>query len=100
MIIDEAHNLVEAINNMYSVEISNSQIATASSQLHQYLEKYLISEIRKFSMTSHIYIKRLKQKNIKYIKQLLFIMQEFMKAFKEFTVVCALFYFGYSLTYF
>lgn len=40
VIVDEAHNLVEAINDMYAVEISATQIAQALSQLQQYLDSY------------------------------------------------------------
>eukprot|EP00026_Physarum_polycephalum_P002335 Phypoly_transcript_02341.p1 GENE.Phypoly_transcript_02341~~Phypoly_transcript_02341.p1 ORF type:complete len:947 (+),score=142.85 Phypoly_transcript_02341:183-2843(+) len=69
VILDEAHNLVEAINDMYAVEISTAQISQVLSQLQQYLEKY---------------IKRLKPSNIKYVKQLIFVNQSFLKAFKDF----------------
>lgn len=64
VIIDEAHNLTEAINNMYSVHLSFAQISSAHSQLLQYLEKYK---------------SKLKHKNIRYIKEILFILSSFLK---------------------
>jgi len=64
IIIDEAHNLLDTITNIHSVNISGSQLGLAYSQLNQYKEKYST---------------RLKAKNILYIKQLLFILSSFIK---------------------
>jgi len=64
VIIDEAHNLLDTINNIHSISISGSQLGLAYSQLNQYKERYS---------------SRLKAKNILYIKQLLFILSRFIK---------------------
>ena len=40
VIIDEAHNLVDTITNIHSVNISGSQLGLAFSQLSQYRERY------------------------------------------------------------
>jgi chromosome transmission fidelity protein 1 len=40
VIIDEAHNLIDAINTMYSVQMNLMQLEFAHSQLSQYEEKY------------------------------------------------------------
>ncbi|KAK3592699.1 hypothetical protein CHS0354_037835 [Potamilus streckersoni] len=59
VVIDEAHNLLETINNVYSTEISGAQVARASSQLGQYESRYRT---------------RLKAVNLMYIKQILHIL--------------------------
>ncbi|XP_022086709.1 ATP-dependent DNA helicase DDX11-like [Acanthaster planci] len=56
VIIDEAHNLIETISNVYSVEVTGGQLCRAHSQLNQYMTKYR---------------SRLKAKNLMYIKQIL-----------------------------
>ncbi|XP_048589126.1 ATP-dependent DNA helicase DDX11 [Nematostella vectensis] len=63
VVIDEAHNLLETINNIHSVEVSGAQISCAFSQLSQYLQRYR---------------SRLKAKNLMYIKQLLYILSHFI----------------------
>ena len=40
VIIDEAHNLMDAISNLYSVEISLSQLERSRAQLGIYLQKF------------------------------------------------------------
>ncbi|XP_076825562.1 ATP-dependent DNA helicase DDX11-like isoform X2 [Clavelina lepadiformis] len=60
VIIDEAHNLVEAINNMYSCQVSLREVEKSLSQLQQYAQKFN---------------KRLKAKNLFYVKQILFILR-------------------------
>ncbi|KAK2177258.1 hypothetical protein NP493_610g02000 [Ridgeia piscesae] len=67
VIIDEAHNLLDTISSIHSIEVTASQaryITCASSQLNQYQERYL---------------KRLKAKNLMYIRQILFILTSFNK---------------------
>ncbi|XP_074621921.1 ATP-dependent DNA helicase DDX11-like isoform X1 [Acropora palmata] len=59
VIIDEAHNLIDTISSVYSVEITGSQISRAHSQLTQYQDRYRT---------------RLKAKNLLYIQQLLYIL--------------------------
>ncbi|KAL4229836.1 DEAD H (Asp-Glu-Ala-Asp His) box helicase 11 [Mactra antiquata] len=64
VIIDEAHNLLETINNVYSTEITGAQLVRAHSQLNQYETKYR---------------SRLKAQNLMYIKQILFILGNLIK---------------------
>lgn len=40
MIIDEAHNLLDTIENIYSAEINGTQLEVASIKLKQYKDKY------------------------------------------------------------
>lgn len=65
VVIDEGHNLMETITNVHSVEVTGSQLCCVYSQLSQYVDRYR---------------QRLKAKNIMYIKQLLFILSNFIKA--------------------
>ncbi|KAH3756555.1 ATP-dependent DNA helicase DDX11 [Pelomyxa schiedti] len=58
VVIDEAHNLADAINSIYSVELNLAQIECAHTQLTQYLDRYQT---------------RLNAKNMVYIKQILYI---------------------------
>ncbi|PNJ30637.1 LOW QUALITY PROTEIN: DDX11 isoform 12 [Pongo abelii] len=62
VIIDEAHNLIDTITGMHSVEVSGSQLCQAS-QLLQYMERYG---------------KRLKAKNLMYLKQILYLLEKFV----------------------
>lgn len=59
VIVDEAHNLLETINNVHSVEITGAQIVKAHSQLSQYEQKFR---------------SRLKAKNFMYVRQILFVL--------------------------
>ncbi|KAL1764748.1 putative ATP-dependent DNA helicase DDX11 isoform X1 [Sigmodon hispidus] len=63
VIIDEAHNLMDTITSIYSTEVNGSQLCQAYSQLLQYLERYG---------------KRLKAKNLMYIKQILYLLEKFV----------------------
>nr|XP_060632744.1 ATP-dependent DNA helicase DDX11 [Anolis sagrei ordinatus] len=63
VIIDEAHNLIDTITSIYSAQVSGSQLCCAHSQLLQYMERYR---------------KRLKAKNLMYIKQILFLLERFV----------------------
>ncbi|NXP44839.1 DDX11 helicase, partial [Heliornis fulica] len=63
VIIDEAHNLIDTITNIHSAEVSGSQLCCAHSQLQQYMERYR---------------KRLKAKNLMYIKQILYLLERFV----------------------
>uniref|UniRef100_A0A8C3WHA1 DEAD/H-box helicase 11 n=1 Tax=Catagonus wagneri TaxID=51154 RepID=A0A8C3WHA1_9CETA len=63
VLIDEAHNLIDTITGMHSVEVSGSQLCQAHSQLLQYMERYG---------------KRLKAKNLMYIKQILYLLEKFV----------------------
>ncbi|XP_071624934.1 ATP-dependent DNA helicase DDX11 isoform X2 [Heliangelus exortis] len=58
VIIDEAHNLIDTITSIHSAEL-----CCAHSQLSQYLERYR---------------KRLKAKNLMYIKQILYLLERFV----------------------
>ncbi|XP_032500262.1 ATP-dependent DNA helicase DDX11 isoform X1 [Phocoena sinus] len=63
VVIDEAHNLIDTITGIHSVEVSGSQLCQAHSQLLQYTERYG---------------KRLKAKNLMYIKQILYVLEKFV----------------------
>ncbi|XP_062346969.1 ATP-dependent DNA helicase DDX11 isoform X1 [Cinclus cinclus] len=63
VIIDEAHNLIDTITCIHSAEVSGSQLCCAHSQLSQYKERYR---------------KRLKAKNLMYIKQILYLLEKFV----------------------
>ncbi|XP_022432996.1 ATP-dependent DNA helicase DDX11 isoform X5 [Delphinapterus leucas] len=63
VVIDEAHNLIDTITSIHSVEVSGSQLCQAHSQLLQYTERYG---------------KRLKAKNLMYIKQILYVLEKFV----------------------
>ncbi|XP_013788023.1 ATP-dependent DNA helicase DDX11-like [Limulus polyphemus] len=64
VIIDEAHNLLETINNIHSVILSGMHLSHAYAQLNHYLQRYY---------------SRLNPKNLMYVKQVLFIMNAFIK---------------------
>nr|QZX63218.1 DEAD/H-box helicase 11 [Halisarca dujardinii] len=68
VIIDEAHNLLDTICNIHSVEISGAQVAKAYSQLTQYRDRYR---------------DRLKAKNLLYISQILQVLKAFLTALKR-----------------
>ncbi|XP_066286334.1 ATP-dependent DNA helicase DDX11-like isoform X1 [Branchiostoma lanceolatum] len=63
VIIDEAHNLVDTITGIHSVDITGGQIARAYSQLTQYAQRYK---------------SRLLAKNLRYIKQILHVLKHFI----------------------
>uniref|UniRef100_A0A8C8VL55 DEAD/H-box helicase 11 n=1 Tax=Pelusios castaneus TaxID=367368 RepID=A0A8C8VL55_9SAUR len=63
VIIDEAHNLIDTITCIHSTEVSGSQLCCAHSQLLQYMDRYR---------------KRLKAKNLMYIKQILYLLERFV----------------------
>ncbi|XP_060101720.1 ATP-dependent DNA helicase DDX11 [Heteronotia binoei] len=63
VVIDEAHNLIDTITCIYSAQVHGSQLCCAHSQLSQYMERYR---------------KRLKAKNLMYIKQILFLLEKFV----------------------
>uniref|UniRef100_A0A673UKX9 DEAD/H-box helicase 11 n=1 Tax=Suricata suricatta TaxID=37032 RepID=A0A673UKX9_SURSU len=63
VVIDEAHNLIDTITGIHSAEVSGSQLCQAHSQLLQYMERYG---------------KRLKAKNLMYIKQILYLLEQFV----------------------
>ncbi|XP_037700974.1 ATP-dependent DNA helicase DDX11 isoform X2 [Choloepus didactylus] len=63
VIIDEAHNLIDTITGIHSAEVSGSQLCQAHSQLLQYMEQYRT---------------RLKAKNLMYIKQILYLLEQFV----------------------
>ncbi|XP_046569042.1 ATP-dependent DNA helicase DDX11-like [Haliotis rubra] len=64
VVIDEAHNLLETINNIYSTEVTGAQVLRAHSQLSQYEAKFR---------------SRLKAKNLMYVKQLLYVLASLVK---------------------
>ncbi|XP_074489242.1 ATP-dependent DNA helicase DDX11 [Sebastes fasciatus] len=60
VIIDEAHNLSDTLSCIHSAELTGGQLCRVHSQLTQYGERYK---------------KRLKAKNLMYIKQILFVIE-------------------------
>ena len=64
VIVDEAHNLLDTIAHIHSMEISGKHLCHAHSQLSQYLERYK---------------SRLKAKNLLYIRQIIFILANLVK---------------------
>ncbi|POM75717.1 ATP-dependent RNA helicase, partial [Phytophthora palmivora] len=68
VIFDEAHNIVDAINNTYKVEITSKQLVVARRTLWSYFTKYE---------------KRFKGKNAFYIKQLLSILESLTKFLRQ-----------------
>ncbi|KAM6214498.1 ATP-dependent DNA helicase DDX11 isoform 2-T2 [Rhynchocyon petersi] len=63
VIIDEAHNLIDTITSIHSAEVNGAQLCQAHCQLLQYMERYG---------------KRLKAKNLVYIKQILYLLEKFV----------------------
>eukprot|EP00743_Colponemidia_sp_Colp-15_P010716 GILK01011837.1.p1 GENE.GILK01011837.1~~GILK01011837.1.p1 ORF type:complete len:858 (+),score=121.79 GILK01011837.1:230-2803(+) len=64
LIFDEAHNLVDAINRLYSITLTYQQLAASLSQVSLYRDKYE---------------RRLKPKNLIYISQLVTILKTMLK---------------------
>lgn len=64
VIIDEAHNLLEALADMYSALVNGHQLVHAYSQLTEYRNKYRT---------------RFSAQNLLYINQLLFILSRLIK---------------------
>lgn len=62
IIIDEAHNLVDTVSNIYSCQVSVTQLKQVSSQLSEYLEKFknrLAESNRRYIETLLLLIKAL-----------------------------------------
>ncbi|KAG7401622.1 ATP-dependent DNA helicase chl1 [Phytophthora boehmeriae] len=68
VIFDEAHNIIDAINNTYKVEVTSKQLVVARRSLWSYFKKYE---------------KRFKGKNAFYIKQLLSILELLTKFLRQ-----------------
>ncbi|CAM6122599.1 unnamed protein product [Calypogeia fissa] len=64
VVIDEAHNLVDTVSNIYSCQVSESQLKQVNAQLSEYLEKFR---------------KRLAATNRRYIEMLLGIIRSFIR---------------------
>nr|XP_026690790.1 ATP-dependent DNA helicase DDX11 isoform X2 [Ciona intestinalis] len=67
VIIDEAHNLVEALNSMHSCLVTAKQLSKAYGQLSRYAKKFN---------------SRLKARNLFYVKQLLYVLNNMMVLLK------------------
>lgn len=67
VIIDEAHNLIDTITQINSVEITNSHVTQAHNQLQSYIDRYKT---------------RLSAKNILYCKQLINVLNGINKCFE------------------
>ncbi|TMW60568.1 hypothetical protein Poli38472_000610 [Pythium oligandrum] len=68
VILDEAHNIIEAINSTYQVMVTNKQLVVSRRSLWAYFKKYE---------------KRFKGKNVFYIKQLLSILEAMTKYLRQ-----------------
>jgi chromosome transmission fidelity protein 1 len=68
VIIDEAHNLLDVINSVHSVEISGAHVTKALSQLSQYKLRYK---------------SRLKAKNLMYVNHILDILNCLLRAVSD-----------------
>ncbi len=55
VIIDEAHNLIDTISSIHSVEITDAHVTQALSQLNNYLNRYK----SRFSAKNMLYLKQL-----------------------------------------
>ncbi len=55
VIIDEAHNLIDTISSIHSVEITDAHVTQALSQLNTYLNRYK----SRFSAKNMLYLKQL-----------------------------------------
>lgn len=64
VIVDEAHNLIETICSVHSIDVTGAQLCRAHSQLSQYMQKFK---------------SRLLAKNLMYIKQLLQILSSWVR---------------------
>lgn len=60
VIIDEAHNLMETIESIHSIQVSGSVFERASAQLGEYRERYK---------------KRLNGRNLVYVDQILSVLR-------------------------
>uniref|UniRef100_A0A6B2KXE1 Helicase ATP-binding domain-containing protein n=1 Tax=Arcella intermedia TaxID=1963864 RepID=A0A6B2KXE1_9EUKA len=67
VIVDEAHNLIDTITQIYSIQLTATQISQSHAQLSQYREKYQ---------------SRLHPKNKQYIDKIIFILSELLKFLK------------------
>lgn len=64
VVVDEAHNLIEAINELHSVQLTVAQIRVAQRQLSEYLERFKL---------------KLAGKNLYYVNVLLTILQSLVR---------------------
>jgi chromosome transmission fidelity protein 1 len=55
VIIDEAHNLIDSISQIHSVEISDLHVTQSLSQLNNYINRYK----SRFSAKNMLYLKQL-----------------------------------------
>ncbi|TPX68230.1 hypothetical protein SpCBS45565_g03214 [Spizellomyces sp. 'palustris'] len=70
VIIDEAHNLIDAITSVHSVSLDSRQLNRSDAQLQSYLQKYK---------------SRLKGKTLAYIRQLLLLIKALQRALRPLT---------------
>ena len=68
VIVDEAHNLLDTISHIHTVQVSGEQLCKAHTQLSAYKERYK---------------SRLNAKNLLYVKQLLFVLTNLAKMLSE-----------------
>lgn len=55
VIIDEAHNLIDTISSIHSVEITEQHVSQASAQLNEYITRYK----NRFSPKNMMYLRQL-----------------------------------------
>lgn len=68
VVVDEAHNLIEAINELHSVQLTVAQIRVAQRQLSEYLDRFKL---------------KLAGKNLYYVNVLLTILQSLIRYVTE-----------------
>lgn len=81
VIIDEAHNLLEALVQMYSTEVNLEQLEQSQVRLHAYKERFS---------------KRFTAANMLNLNQLLFVLKKLIKILGEYTVYKSI---GYCQVY-
>ncbi len=64
VVVDEAHNLIETINDVHSLSLSLAQMRQARSQLTQYLDRYK---------------DRLRFSNTRFLKQAMFVLERLIR---------------------
>lgn len=68
VVLDEAHNIIETINSVHSARVTSEQVHDAQRALSAYLDRYR---------------RRLKGKNLVYVKQILHVLKQLHRFFNQ-----------------